>query len=47
MLSQMSSLELIEWKAFYSLESKEQNNNRQQKTMMNNLAGKRGRRARK
>ena len=46
MLSKMSSLELIEWKAFLSLEAKEHGNANATKTMMNSLSGKKGRRLR-
>lgn len=44
MLCKMSSTELTEWKAFYSLESKESKSDNDQKTMINNLAGKQRRR---
>lgn len=47
MLNKMPATELIEWKAFFSLEAKENKNSKQQKEMMNRLAGKKGRRARK
>ncbi|MFB5622532.1 MAG: hypothetical protein ACE5RH_00925 [Nitrosarchaeum sp.] len=46
MLSQMPSSEITEWQAFYSIESKQGQAPRQQKEMLNKLAGKQGRRSR-
>jgi hypothetical protein len=47
MLDEMPSTEIVEWQAFFRLESKERGNNRQQQTMINKLAGKKGRRSRR
>jgi hypothetical protein len=46
MLSQMPATEMIEWQAFYNLENKQDTGVTQQKKMLNELAGKHGRRAR-
>lgn len=46
MLDKMPITELIEWQAFYKIEKTETENARAQKQMMNNMIGKKGRRAR-
>lgn len=47
MLSKMPATEIIEWQAFYSIENKQNQGVREQKEMVNKLAGKHGRRSRR